>query len=250
MARFVEDLVLALSIISGPDGEDPEVETVAPGDPGTVVVSALRVGCFSESSKRRATSEMVDAVRSVTETLVAAGLKCEPARPPGLEVAAEILGALNSRDGGEYYQQLLRQYGTTNLHPQTSHFLQQLRSGGSSGRKHTDVLHDWENLRESSLKFMSDFEILVSPPCSNAAPKPQNAGFLDYSYASLFNLLGWPAAVVRVGRTASGLPKGIQIAGCPWKEHEVLAVALLIERKLGGWKRDFREANLTGPRMK
>jgi len=37
---------------------------------------------------------------------------------------------------------------------------------------------------------------------------------------------------------------------CPWKEHEVLAVALLIERKLGGWKRDFREANLTGPRMK
>src|SRR6266480_3568007 len=40
MARFVEDLVLALSIISGPDGEDPEVATVALEDPGTVVVSA------------------------------------------------------------------------------------------------------------------------------------------------------------------------------------------------------------------
>src|SRR6266498_5062215 len=46
MARFVEDLVLALSIISGPDGEDPEVEAVAIEDPGTVVVSALRVGYF------------------------------------------------------------------------------------------------------------------------------------------------------------------------------------------------------------
>ena len=244
MARFVEDLVLALSIISGPDREDPEVEPVALEDPGTVVVSALRVGYFTEGGKGRATSEMAQAVRAATETLAAAGLKCAPARPPGLDATSEILSALNSRDGGEYYQQLLRQYGTTNLHPQTSYFLQQLRSGGSSGRKYADVMLEWEKLRESSLKFMTDFEILISPPCSNTAPKPENSGFLDYSYASYFNLLGWPAAVVRVGRTSSGLPKGVQIVGRPWKEHEVLAVALLIEKKLGGWKRDFREENL------
>jgi len=191
---------------------------------------------------------MVQAVRSAMETLAAAGLKCEPARPPGLNAAVEILGALNSADGGEYYQQLLRQYGTTNLHPQTSHFLRQLRSGGGSARKHADVLRDWANLRESSLKFMNDFEILISPPCSNTAPKPQNSGSLDSSYASFFNLLGWPAAVVRVGRTSSGLPKGVQIVGRPWKEHEVLAVALLLEQRLGGWKKDFREENLIGPR--
>jgi len=250
MARFVEDLVLALSIISGPDPEDPDVRPVALEDADKVDVTALRIGYFTESSKGRATSEMVQAVRSSTETLVAAGLKCEPARPPGLEAAAEILGALNSSDGAEYYQQLLRQYGTTNLHPQTTHFLQQLRRGGPSGRKEADLLLEWANLRESSLKFMRDFEILISPPCSNPAVKPQNLGFVDFSYASFFNLLGWPAAVVRVGRTASGLPKGIQIVGRPWKEHEVLAVALLIEKKLGGWKRDFPEANLIGPRKK
>jgi len=28
--------------------------------------------------------------------------------------------------------------------------------------------------------------------------------------------------------------------GRPWKEHQVLAVALLLEKKLGGWKKDFR----------
>jgi amidase len=247
MARFVEDLVLALSIISGPDGEDLEVEAVALEDPDTATVSSLRVGYFTESGKVKATSELVQAVRSATETLTAAGLKCEPARPPGLDAATEILGALNSGDGGEYYQQLLRQYSTTNLHPQTAHFLQQLRTGGSSRGKYADVLFDLANLRASSLKFMSDFEILISPPCSNIAPRPQNSGFLNYSYASYFNLLGWPAAVVRVGRAASGLPKGVQIVGRPWKEHEVLAVAFLLEKKLGGWKRDFREENLIGP---
>ena len=82
MARFVEDLVLVLSIIAGPDPEDPEVMSVELEDPGAVEIAALRVGYFTESSKGRATSEMVQAVRSATETLASAGLKCEPARPP------------------------------------------------------------------------------------------------------------------------------------------------------------------------
>jgi amidase len=247
MARFVEDLILALPIIAGPDPQDPEVESVALEDPATVDVARLRVGHFSESGKRRATSEMVRAVQSATKALSDAGLKCASARPPGLETSGQILGALNSADGGEYYRQLLRQHGTTNLHAGTSNFLQQVK-GGASGQKQADVLQSWENLRESSLKFMHDFEILICPPCSDVAPQPQHSGFLDYSYSSLFNLLGWPAAVVRVGRTSSGLPKGVQIVGRPWKDHEVFAVALLLEKKLGGWKADFREDTLAPQR--
>jgi amidase len=244
MARFVEDLILTLPIIAGPDPQDPEVESVALEDPATVDVTALRVAYFAESGKRRATSEMVRAVQSATKALADAGLKCESARPPGLNTTGQILGALNSADGGEYYRQLLRQHGTTNLHAGTSNFLQQIKSSATSGQEQTGVLQAWENLRETTLKFMRDFEILICPPCSDVAPKPQQSGFLDYSYASFFNLLGWPAAVVRVGRTSSGLPKGVQIVGRPWKDHEVLAVALLLEKKLGGWKPDFREETL------
>jgi amidase len=244
MARFVEDLILALPIIAGPDAQDPEVESVALEDPATVDVTALRVGYFTDSGKRRATSEMVRAVQSATKALSDAGLKCGSARPPGLDTSGQILSGLNSADGGEYYRQLLRQHGTTSLHAGTSNFLQQIRTSVTAGPKQTDVLAAWENLRENSLKFMRDFEILICPPCSDVAPKPQHSGFLDYSYSSFFNLLGWPAAVVRVGRTSTGLPKGVQIVGRPWKEHEVLAVALLLEKKLGGWKPDFREDTL------
>ena len=247
MARFVEDLILALSVIVGPDPQDPDVKSVALEDPATVNVAALRVGHFTESGKRRAASEMARAVQSATKALADAGLKCESTRPPGLAASGQILGALNSADGGEYYRQLLRQHGTTNLHPGTSNLLQQIKSGPAAGQKPSEVLAAWEDLRESSLKFMRDFEILVCPPCSDVAPRPQHSGFLDYSYSSFFNLLGWPAAVVRVGRTASGLPKGIQIVGRPWKDHEVLAVALLLEKKLGGWKPDFRDDILVAP---
>jgi amidase len=245
IARFVEDLGLAYSVIAGVDPDDLEV-IAAPGpmeDSAKVDLASLRVAFFSDNGKVKANFEMVQAVRAVTEALRAAGLKCQEARPPGFESAGELTNALNRSDRGEYYEKLLQLYGTTKLHPGTSMILEQMRKGLPEGR---DVLREWEALPEANKKFMEEFEIIVCPPCSNFAPTPQFAGLIDYSYASFFNLLGWPAAVVRVGRVAMGLPKGIQIVGRPWKEHEVLAVAALVEKKLGGWKRDFKEENLLG----
>jgi Asp-tRNA(Asn)/Glu-tRNA(Gln) amidotransferase A subunit family amidase len=55
--------------------------------------------------------------------------------------------------------------------------------------------------------------------------------YLDaWSYCEWFNLLGFPAAVVPVGRSAEGLPIGVQIVGRPWEEEAVLAVAAAVER--------------------
>ena len=54
--------------------------------------------------------------------------------------------------------------------------------------------------------------------------------------AAQLNLTGWPAAVIRCGQAADGLPIGVQIAAAPWREDLVLAVALLLEREFGGWQ--------------
>src|SRR5205823_6653517 len=44
--------------------------------------------------------------------------------------------------------------------------------------------------------------------------------YLDaMSYTQWFNVLGNPAAVVPVGRSAEGLPIGVQIVGRPWEEE-------------------------------
>jgi amidase len=88
---------------------------------------------------------------------------------------------------------------------------------------------------------MDTVDLLICPASSAAAPKHGGTRGIDFSYSYLFNLLGWPAAVVRVGTTAEGLPIGVQIVGRPWKDHEVLAAALRIEKMLGGWKPNFPE---------
>jgi amidase len=49
MARYVEDLSLALPLICGPDGRDPAVVPVPLGDPQAVDTSQLRIAWFADN---------------------------------------------------------------------------------------------------------------------------------------------------------------------------------------------------------
>ena len=178
-------------------------------------------------------------MQSAAKVLAGEGSPTEEKCLPGFDVIDPILSVINAGDGGEYYLNLLRRYGTTRMHPDTVAILLRARSGATSGRKYSEALQNWDRLKESALEFMDTVDLLICPPSSAAAPKHGGTHGIDFSYSYLFNLLGWPAAVVRVGTTAEGLPIGVQIVGRPWKDHEVLAAALCIEKMLGGWKPSF-----------
>jgi amidase len=59
--------------------------------------------------------------------------------------------------------------------------------------------------------------------------------FRAFSYSQAFNVFGFPVVVVRAGKTASGLPIGVQVIGRPNEEFMVLTAASVIEEALGGW---------------
>jgi amidase len=246
MARYVEDLALALAIIAGEDPADPDTVPASFEASSPVELKTLRVAYFTENGHSAASAPLRETVRLAIDLLKSEGLKCEQARPNGFAAGTKISRFLNAADGGDYYKRLLQRHGTTTPDPSTASFLNGITNGVASGREYSIALLDWEALKEASLKFMERFDILICPPCSGAAPKHGQSSPLDYSYCSFFNLLGWPAAVVRAGKTAEGLPVGVQIVGRPWREKQVLAVARLIEQKLGGWKKDFPEAPLLG----
>jgi Asp-tRNA(Asn)/Glu-tRNA(Gln) amidotransferase A subunit family amidase len=52
-------------------------------------------------------------------------------------------------------------------------------------------------------------------------------------YTQWFNLLAAPAAVIPIGKSPEGLPIGVQIAGLPYSDETVLAVAAILEREFG-----------------
>lgn len=94
--------------------------------------------------------------------------------------------------------------------------------------------------RSRMLSFMEQFDVIVCPAFGQPAP---SHGFwtkvrfpADLSYTWVYNVTGWPAAVVRCGTSPEGLPIGVQIVARPFREDVALAVALNLERDLGGFK--------------
>ena len=67
--------------------------------------------------------------------------------------------------------------------------------------------------------FLQDYDAILSPVCAHAAlphgTSIDEGTFQGFSYTMTYNLTGWPAAVVRCGQTATGLPIGVQIAAHP-----------------------------------
>jgi amidase len=88
------------------------------------------------------------------------------------------------------------------------------------------------------LAFLEDYDLILCPPSATPPPRVgEDPGLGKWNYTSVYNITGWPAAVVRAGTTLEKLPLGIQIVGRPWTEHVVLAAAAHIESKTGGWQR-------------
>jgi Asp-tRNA(Asn)/Glu-tRNA(Gln) amidotransferase A subunit family amidase len=112
------------------------------------------------------------------------------------------------------------------------------------------VLGAWvesDKVRGRLLEEMRRFPILLCPVCSIPAFRPferswtvegKTVAYLDaMRYTQWFNLLGGPAAVVPVSQSDSksgeGLPIGVQIAGRPFADELVLAVAAAVENEFG-----------------
>ena len=92
---------------------------------------------------------------------------------------------------------------------------------------------------------MQRFPILLCPVASGPAFRHGEGNFgspgVNYldamRYCQWFNLTGNPAAVVPAGRSAEGLPIGVQVVARHHREEEALAVARAIERVTGGFRR-------------
>jgi Asp-tRNA(Asn)/Glu-tRNA(Gln) amidotransferase A subunit family amidase len=106
-----------------------------------------------------------------------------------------------------------------------------------------DAWVESDTVRARLLQEMSEFPILLCPVCAIPAFKPfertwnvegQAVAYLDaMRYTQWFNLLGGPAAVVPVSRSADGLPIGVQIAGRLFADELVLEVAAAVESEFG-----------------
>jgi len=202
MARYVSDLRIALRVLAGPDGLDSGVVPVSAWR--APQLEGLRVAWYADDGMAKPTPAVAATVKAAARALAAAGCNISEERPPSLS---------------EAYQVTL----------------------GYWGRTHVDnerLYERWDAFRTALLKFMSRFDVVLSPVAPDIAPliRVKPVGDHQLSYTVPYSLSGNPCVVVRAGTSPESMPIGVQVVAGNWHDGTALRAARAIERKLGGWR--------------
>jgi Asp-tRNA(Asn)/Glu-tRNA(Gln) amidotransferase A subunit family amidase len=271
MARTIEDVSTLFEVMAGYDDGDPVSAPVSTQysvtstqrEQGRVNengelrtdnrqlvtdnwVLGTGVGFFEDDTRTPVTEETREAVRSAALMLMTCGFHVDAFRPEGLEEARQLWWDFFGIAGGMLLEPMIREAMSQGR--DISPILREFRSWTQATPPHTgdSLLAAWlgrDAIREKILLQMRKFPVLICPAAAIPAfihgerewqVEGQTVKYLDaWSYSEWFNLLGFPAAVVPMGYSETGLPIGVQIVGRPWEDELVLAVSSLLEKERG-----------------
>ena len=232
MARYVEDVSLALSVISGPDGNDPDAASVYSRSIEEVELAGLRVAYYTGSGVHLVSDDATKAVEIAAAALQdAKAVLCQDF-PACLSDACKLFEALVSVDGGLWKRELARRAisggtaGSQKLMPQLS--------ASAPGSTVTVFGKRIGAFKAGLADFMEKHDALLGPVSPQAArlhaDTPQ--GYSFWNELSAHNLSGFPAVTVPAARTSKGLPVGVQIVSAAGRDNVALAVAKAIQTRL------------------
>ncbi len=238
LAKRVDDLALALSIIEGPDSIDPHVVRAPLGDHKKFPVRDLHVAYFTGLGSLTPTVETVNAVDHALEILGKSGCKATAITIPGADEIYSVYTGLLWGDGGAGWARMLAKWGTTE-----SGMFDRIKTATTLSS--ADYSAQFERLdvwRSTLLGIFAGYDVLICPVNVGPAPLHGAVSRPAAAYTQLFDLTGWPSTVIRAGTSPEGLPLGIQCVARPWRDDISLAVARHLEEAFG----PFAGPSLTG----
>ena len=236
MTRYVEDLSLLLPIICGPDWQDPSMIDMPMRDPGQVDLKRLRIATYTENGVTPLEPAIAATVEESVRALRSDGLSVTDALPEAYAEAANALSNLREADGGTIVRRLLDRWGTTEPGPHMTYCFR--GPPAVSGETYCKRLEEVDNAKSKMLSFLRDYDAIICPVSRHVAPihgSTLEETFMMWSYCTVYNMTGWPGAVVRAGESPDGLPIGVQIVAAPWREDVALALASRVEKSMGGY---------------
>ena len=238
MARRVEDIELALGIVSGVDWADPSVVPMPLGDSASIALERLRVATYTDNGLIAPSEEIAGAVNDAATALAAGGVEVVSALPEAIPDAVDLLPRIRAAEGGAPVRYALERAGTTNPSARLSYALD--FPVPPPGNVLSDLMIALDQVRARMLAFLRDFDAILCPISPWCAPEhgfePEEL-YVAWSHAMAYNLTGWPGVVVRAGKSDEGLPIGVQVVARPWREDVAFALARRIETALGGYCR-------------
>ena len=241
MARRVEDLALALEVLSSTPVRDYR----------QIELDDLRASVYLQTPISPVNHEIKEAVLMSAGALQAAGVRTTRNDDLPFVPAAFAFGAIFARENipslseqlgagipialFDEMQANLEKRGRISMVVLVNLLLTKI-SGKIAGWLGNGGPDQLEHLRRRFLDQMGD--VILCPVLTRPAPRHNWTYFIPFQlpYTFMFNALGFPAVCVPVGFSKDGLPLVIQVVGRPDEDETTLAVAAELERVFGGWQ--------------
>jgi fatty acid amide hydrolase len=235
MARWVEDLELAMQALAAGTDENPGLDgvSVAMGKPSGIRFDQLRIGMYTELQSIRCAPALRRAVDEAAEVLRQRGATVEPFTPPDIEEAWGIFLKLFYADGLYYVRRALkgsecdwrvRQFTRFAMPPawlrpalamllnglgqrRMGHSFQMLRERVLATPQYQQLLYQQQAYRQRFARALQarGLDAIICPPSpSPAITHGEFYANFGLVYTALFNLLGTPAGVVATTRVREG----------------------------------------------
>jgi len=253
LCRRAEDLMPLLRILTG----DVKREQVAPelsralGDPAAIEIGRLRTYVVPDNGLIPVARSVRGGIRRAGRALQQAGAEVQTRRFSRLRRSLEIWAAAMQAAGGPSFRELLANGGHLSVSTELARLplgrsdytlpalflcvLEEVSSRLPGVRSAASVLGD--ELRAELDAALGDDGVLLFPPYPTPAPRHGRPLLLPFLwvYTAIFNALQLPVTQVPVGFDAQGLPLGVQVVGPYGRDDLTIAVALQLQRSLGGW---------------
>lgn len=251
MARTAEDLEAAMSVLGGPDSPDSVAYNWRLPPPRHDRLPDFRIGYILEDAPMRVSSDIKQVLESAVFRLEKAGARLQPGWPSGFSLSelfstysAMLAAFVISLAPLEEQEQQRAEFAAKMDDPES----RGARIDFGSWQRHNLRRLAFRALWQQYFRNIDAFLLPVLPiPAFPHDHRPQarrtlssQEGTIPYMrgllyYMSLANLTGCPATVAPAGKTATGLPVGIQILGPYLEDATPIRLASLLAQENGGF---------------
>ena len=268
LARSVEDLKLALSIIAGPDQREWKVPPVSMAEPPSRPLEKLKFAWTDDFGGAPLSSETRSALGELAVKLQKMGCQVERTTPPGFdfEEAWRTFGEISGSEFSASTSTSMRILGRL-LAPAIADVVgpwafkndpisrATARGRGLGMRGYLEAQTRRDMLIEALERFLDERDAWLCPVAATQAFPHCSEGTgrrgssinvdgkkLPYWTANIlhltpFNLTGNPGVVLPLAQSKEGLPIGVQVIGRRWHDVELLSVAAELSKVTGPFRR-------------
>jgi aspartyl-tRNA(Asn)/glutamyl-tRNA(Gln) amidotransferase subunit A len=241
LTRCVTDSAIILEALVGLDANDPSSVNspdVRYQPPADLAVSGYRVGVIRNHFTERLSTDVAASFNKALVWLEQKGVEIHEFDVPNLDYGLGAIFAIELASSSAYHEHAIQSGLTKGFQPDVRDLVEMGRLVSAVDYLHAEQLRT--ELCKDFAKIFDTVDIVISPTSPITAwHAGQKEIEIDGSFESVlaaswrftypFNLTGMPAITVPAGLDRNGLPIGLQIAGPPFSERKILAVAAAFE---------------------